>query len=75
MVNFELGRDIGKDFYRLVTSVGQRKNSESSQGIEPQTFRFHAPMLYHWATKTLGTQRFLLLYTRDKMISIFLYFF
>ena len=39
-------------FFRLVTSVGQRKNSESSWGIEPQTFEFRAPMLYHWATET-----------------------
>ena len=39
-------------FFRLVTSVGQRKNSESSRGIEPQTFGFRAPMLYHWATET-----------------------
>ena len=27
-------------FLRLVTSMGQRKNSESLWGIEPQTFRF-----------------------------------
>ena len=33
-------------FFRLVTSVRQRKNSESPWGIEPQTFRFHALMLY-----------------------------
>ena len=39
---------IEKDVFRLVTSVGQRKNSESLRGIEPQTFR--DPMLYHWAT-------------------------
>ena len=36
-------------FFRLVTSVRQRKNSESPWGIEPQTFRFHALML-HFAT-------------------------
>ena len=30
MVNFELGKEIEKDVFRLVTSVGQRKNSESS---------------------------------------------
>ena len=31
---------LRKMFFRLVTSVGQKKNSESPQGIEPQTFRF-----------------------------------
>ena len=36
-----------KIFFRLVTSVGQRKNSESPLGIEPQTFGFRAPILYH----------------------------
>ena len=35
-------------FLRLVTSVGQRKDSESSWGIELQTFGFRALMLYHW---------------------------
>ena len=29
MVSFELGKEIEKDVFRLVTSVGQRKNSES----------------------------------------------
>ena len=38
---------IEKDIFRLVTSVGQRKNSESLRGIEPQAFGFRAPMLYH----------------------------
>ena len=33
-------------FFRLVTSVGQRKNSESPQEIKPQTFRFCALILY-----------------------------
>ena len=47
MVSFELGKEIEKDVFRLVTSVGQRKNSESPGGIEPQTFGFRAPMLYH----------------------------
>ena len=52
MVSFKLGKDIKKDVFRLVTSVGQRKNSESPWGIEPQTFGFRAPMFYHWATET-----------------------
>ena len=37
MVSFKLGKDIEKDVFRLVTSVGQRKISESPGGIEPQT--------------------------------------
>ena len=48
---------IEKDVFRLVTSVGQRKNSESPQRIEPQTFGFRALMLYHWATETLRSVR------------------
>ena len=46
MVSFELSKKI-KYFFRLITSVGQRNNSEFSRGIEPQTFGFRAPMLYH----------------------------
>ena len=30
MVSFELGKEIDKDVFRLVMSVAQRKNSESS---------------------------------------------
>ena len=33
-------------FFRLVTSMGQRKNSESPQEIKPQIFRFCALILY-----------------------------
>ena len=29
MVSFKLGEEIQKDVFRLVTSLGQRKNSES----------------------------------------------
>ena len=29
MVSFKLGEGIEKDVFRLVTSLGQRKNSES----------------------------------------------
>ena len=32
--------EVEKDVFRLVTSVRQRKNSESPCGIEPQTFGF-----------------------------------
>ena len=44
--------NLEKDVFYLITSVGQRKNSEFPWGIQPQTFGFHASMLYHWATKT-----------------------
>ena len=39
-------------FFRLVTSVGQRKNLKSQWEIKPQTFGFRAPMLYHCDTET-----------------------
>ena len=48
---------IKKDVIRLVTSVGQRKNSESPWGIKPQNFGFRASMLYHWAAETLRRAR------------------
>ena len=35
LVSFELGKETQKGVFRLVTSVGQRKNSESPRGIEP----------------------------------------
>ena len=44
-------------FFCLVTSMGQRKNFKSPWGIEPQTFRFCAPVLYHWSTETLWLVR------------------
>ena len=31
MVSFELGKEIEEDVFRLVTSVGQIKNSESHE--------------------------------------------
>ena len=41
MIKYHQGTtNLGKMFFRLVTSVGQRKNSESPWGIEPQTFGF-----------------------------------
>ena len=52
-----LCKEIEKDGFCLVMSVGQRKNSESSRGIAPQTFGFLALMLYHWATETLWWMR------------------
>ena len=40
MVSFDLGKELRKMFFHLVTSVGQRKNYESPCGIESQTFGF-----------------------------------
>ena len=42
LVSFELGKEIEKDVFLFVTSVGKRKTSESPRGIEPQTFGFRA---------------------------------
>ena len=44
-------------FFVLSRVWDKEKNSESPWGIEPQTFGFRAPMLYHWATETLGWAR------------------
>ena len=39
MVSFELGKEIERDRdFRLVKSEGQRKDSESPRGIQPQIF-------------------------------------
>ena len=38
MVSFELGKEIERDAFRLVISEGQRKDSESPRGIQPQIF-------------------------------------
>ena len=46
-----------KMYFWLVTSVKQKKNSESPWGIKPQTFGFHNLMLFHWATETLWWAR------------------
>ena len=44
-VLIKIDKNLEKDVFRLVTSVGQRKNFESPRGIEPQTFGFRAPIL------------------------------
>ena len=45
MVNFELGKEIERDVFRLVKSVGHRKkNSESPRGIQPQTVSIPPPV-------------------------------
>ena len=41
LVSFELGEGIGKDVFRLLTSVEQRKTSESARGIEPHILGVH----------------------------------
>ena len=37
VVRFEHGKDIEKDVFCLVTSVGKRQNCEPAWGIKPQT--------------------------------------
>ena len=62
---------LDKIFLRLVTSVGQSKNSEFPSGIEPQTFGFRAAMLYHWATETLWWVRPITKFIYDTRPGIF----
>ena len=40
MVSFELDKEIQKDVFRLVTSVVQRKNSESCKESNPRPSDF-----------------------------------
>ena len=63
MVSFELGEEIGKDVFRLFTSVEQRKTSESARGIEPHILGFHLRASEHeipWSGVRflMGTQNF-----------------
>ena len=44
MVSFELGKEIERDVFRLVKSVGQRKDSESPREIQPQTVSIPPPV-------------------------------
>ena len=44
MVSFELGKEIQRDVFLLVKSVGHRKNSESPRGIQPQTVSIPPPV-------------------------------
>ena len=77
---------IEKCGFRLVTSVGQRKNSESSWGIQTHTFGFRAPTLCgseHRSAESEGLRfdsswvfrLFSLTHACDKTKNIFLYFF
>ena len=55
MASFELGKEIEREVFRLVTSVPQRKKllNHMKNRIEPQILGCRAPMLYHRATETL----------------------
>ena len=62
-------------FFHLVTSVEQRKKLESSRGIAPQTFRFHAPKV-RGSIPHRDSEFFSLSHTWEKMkkhLSLFLY--
>ena len=51
---FWVGKEMEKDVFVLSRALDKQKNfSESPWGIEPQTFGFRAPMLYHRATEIL----------------------
>ena len=61
-----------KDVFRLVTSVGHIKNSESSSGIDPKTFEFRAPMLVtsiflHFFTELITYHFFNSIYNRNNI--------
>ena len=55
MVSFELSKRNKEGFFFILSPAWdiEKKKTESPWGIEPQTFRFCAPMCYHWATETL----------------------
>ena len=79
MVSFELGEEIGKDVFRLLTSVEQRKTSESARGIEPHIFGFHLRASEHeipWSGVRflMETQNFFYFFfpARDKTNNVFL---
>ena len=89
MVSFELGKEIEKDVFLLVTSEGKRITSESPRGIEPQTFGFRAHLSLYGSVvehpsaeskglrldSSWGLRIFSLSQARDKTKNIFLYFF
>ena len=53
-ISIECGESDTNDVFSCpVLSKGKRKNCKFPWGIEPQTFKFHAPMLHHWATQNL----------------------
>ena len=44
MISFELDKEIEKNVFRLVTSVGQKKNLSSHEELK---LSLGAPMLHH----------------------------
>ena len=89
LVSFELGKEIEKDVFLLVTSEGKRITSESPWGIEPQTFGFCAHLslcgsvVEHSSAESeglrfdssWGLRIFSLPHILDKKKNIFLHFF
>ena len=51
-VSYKVMLCLIKDVFFVVMYMGQRKSFELSWGIEPQTFGFIAPILYHRAIDT-----------------------
>ena len=47
MVSFELGKERERCFSACHEHGIKKKKSVSPRGIEPQTFGFRVPMLYH----------------------------
>ena len=62
-------------FFHLVTSVEQRKKLESSRGIAPQTFGFHAPKVRGSIPQRDSEFFFFVPHLRKDEKNIFLYFF
>ena len=79
MASFELGEEIGKDVFRLLTSVEQRKTSESARGIEPHIFGFQSSSIRArnpvvWGSIPQGDPElfFFFFHARDKTNNVFL---
>ena len=49
----------GERGFFIFSLAWDKKNSESSWGTTPQTFRFRTLMLYHWTTETPQWVRFI----------------
>ena len=89
LVSFELGKEIEKDVFLLVTNEGKRITSESPWGIEPQTFGFCAHLslcgsvIGHSSAESeglrfdssWGLRIFSFSHAREMTKNIFLYFF